>query len=130
MDLFTLDELTELCAKHDWFYNFSDDHKVWEKGTAEINRIRQLMLGLQEQGMGKEAKQIYENWRPEGSILGDAVRDLKALEVFAGGPVAAAELLRDTATQAPTVRGSRADARYPVYFALCSCAQAVQRGGK
>ncbi len=28
-----------------------------------------------------------------GSILGDAVRDLKALEVFAGGPVAAAQLL-------------------------------------
>ena len=70
MDLFTLDELTELCAAHDWFYNFSDDHRVWEKGTAEINRIRQLMLGLQAQGMGKEAKQIYENWRPEGVNFG------------------------------------------------------------
>ena len=70
MDLFTLDELTELCATHDWFYSFSDDHKVWEKGTAEISRIRQLMLGLQEQGMGREAKQVYENWRPEGVNFG------------------------------------------------------------
>ena len=50
-----------------------------------------------------------------GSILGDAVRDLKALEVFAGGPVAAAQLLGST-TQAPTVRGSQADARYHRIF--------------
>lgn len=70
MELFTLDELTELCAKHDWFYHLSDDHKVWKKGNERVTRIRLLMLGLQERGLGREAKQIYENWRPEGVNFG------------------------------------------------------------
>ena len=70
MTRFTLDELKQLCSAHDWFYSFSDDHKVWKKGSAQISKIRECMLGLQEQGMGKEAKQVYENWKPEGVNFG------------------------------------------------------------
>ena len=64
--------------------------------------------------MGKEAKQIYENWRQRGSILGDAVRDLKALEVFAGVRLRPRNCWGQL--QAPTVRGSQADARYHRIF--------------
>lgn len=70
MEHFTLDQLKDLCAAHDWYYSFSDDQKVWKKGNAQINLIRECMLSLQEQGMGKQAKQIYENWKPEGVNFG------------------------------------------------------------
>ena len=70
MEHFTLDQLKDLCAAHDWYYSFSDDQKVWKKGVAQINLIRECMLALQEQGMGKQAKQIYENWKPEGVNFG------------------------------------------------------------
>lgn len=70
MSVFTLDHLKDLCAAHDWYYSFSDDHKVWQRGNEQINKIREVMLGLQDQGMGKEAKQVYENWKPEGINFG------------------------------------------------------------
>jgi len=70
MARFTLDELRDLCSTHDWFYSFSDDHTVWKRGSAQIAKIRACMLGLQEQGMGNEAKQVYENWKPEGVNFG------------------------------------------------------------
>lgn len=70
MELFTLEQLTSLCEKHDWFFSFSDDHQVWKKGCAESDRIKEVMFGLQQQGMGQQAKQIYNNWRPEGLNFG------------------------------------------------------------
>lgn len=70
MKHFTLDQLRDLCATHDWYYSFSDDQRVWKKGNTQINLIRECMLALQEQGMGKQAKQIYENWKPEGVNFG------------------------------------------------------------
>ncbi len=70
MEHFTLDQLKDLCAAHDWYYSFSDDQRVWKKGNDQINLIRECMLSLQEQGMGKQAKQIYENWKPEGVNFG------------------------------------------------------------
>lgn len=70
MDLPTLDLLNDLCERHDWYYTFTDDHKYYVAGSAEITRIRLLMLQLQDEGFGKEAKKIYERWRPEGINYG------------------------------------------------------------
>lgn len=70
MTIPSLDKLKEMCEHHDWFYSFSDDHKVWEKGNEEIKAIREMMILCQESGMGREAKQIYENWKPEGVNFG------------------------------------------------------------
>jgi hypothetical protein len=70
MTIPSLDKLKEMCEQHDWFYSFSDDHKVWERGNEEIKAIREMMILCQESGMGREAKQIYENWKPEGVNFG------------------------------------------------------------
>lgn len=66
----SLDKLKEMCEQHDWLYFYSDDHKVWARGNAEIKAIRDMMILCQESGMGREAKQIYENWKPEGVNFG------------------------------------------------------------
>jgi len=29
----------KLLSAHDWFYDFSDDHSVWKRGTAERDKL-------------------------------------------------------------------------------------------
>ena len=35
-------EFFKLLEKHDWYYQYSDDHRAWEKGNSESKRIRAI----------------------------------------------------------------------------------------
>ena len=35
----TIQEYFDLCAKHDWFYDYSDDHSKWRAGNTEYQRL-------------------------------------------------------------------------------------------
>jgi len=37
-----------LLKTHDWTFDFSDDHSVWQRGLAERERLRSLALALGE----------------------------------------------------------------------------------
>ena len=37
--------------RHDWYYEYSDDHKVWEKGKNNLKRI---------QAVAQESEVCYE----------------------------------------------------------------------
>jgi len=37
-----LKEYQSILANHDWFYNYSDDHRVWQAGRASSERIRAI----------------------------------------------------------------------------------------
>ena len=39
----TPEEFETMLAKHDWYYNFSDDHGVWTRGEAEIAKIHHIL---------------------------------------------------------------------------------------
>ena len=34
-------ELAEMLRKHDWFYSFSDDHRVWCAGEKAMDEIKE-----------------------------------------------------------------------------------------
>jgi len=34
-----LQEFDTLLARHDWYYNYSDDHRVWHRGEASVQQI-------------------------------------------------------------------------------------------
>jgi len=38
----TLQELWDQLNRHDWYYNFSDDHSVWRRGVSEEDRLKAL----------------------------------------------------------------------------------------
>lgn len=38
-------EFYGLCAKHDWYYEFSDDSRVWREGKANRGKLFQLKHG-------------------------------------------------------------------------------------
>jgi hypothetical protein len=30
----------KLCKEHDWYYEYSDDHRVWSKGRDDYGRLQ------------------------------------------------------------------------------------------
>ena len=58
-----LDVLENLLSTHDWYYMYSADHSVWQKGTdnaSEIRRQVDICCGL---GLSKEANEMYERYQ-------------------------------------------------------------------
>lgn len=39
-EVMNLTQLWDQLDRHDWFYNYSDDHRVWSAGLAEESRLR------------------------------------------------------------------------------------------
>lgn len=58
-----LNTLEKLLKTHDWYYNYSDDHSVWKRGTEardEIRRQMDICCGL---GLGEIADAMYKKYQ-------------------------------------------------------------------
>jgi len=54
-------EFFNRCKNHDWYYDFSDDYRVWQRGTAARDELRRLIA---EAGADRSVFQaIYDKWR-------------------------------------------------------------------
>jgi len=40
-------EYFEMLKNHDWYYDFADDHSVWEAGKLEHKRLERIALEKQ-----------------------------------------------------------------------------------
>jgi hypothetical protein len=47
----TLDQYIAQLKAHDWFYEYSDDHRVWQAGRDVIEQLRQAQRTLDPQGI-------------------------------------------------------------------------------
>tara|TARA_Y100000385_G_scaffold287967_1_gene353413 strand:- start:1688 stop:1891 length:204 start_codon:yes stop_codon:yes gene_type:complete len=59
-----LDTLEQLLKKHDWYFDYSDDHRAWQRGRDQRDEIRRQMdicCGL---GLDKFAKDLYNYHSP------------------------------------------------------------------
>ena len=57
-----LNTLEKLLKTHDWYYEYSDDHRVWQRGRDQRDEIRRQMdicCGL---GLNDIAKAMYEKY--------------------------------------------------------------------
>lgn len=43
MENVTEEQFKQLLEEHDWYYGFSDDQRIWERGERTLRRIKQLM---------------------------------------------------------------------------------------
>lgn len=43
-----LSEYWEQLSRHDWTHPYSDDHGVWERGSAELRRLREIATQSEE----------------------------------------------------------------------------------
>lgn len=59
-----LHDFKDACRTHDWYYNYSDDHRVWQKGSQQSARISSMLKELKEHGLGDKAEEIYKEYAP------------------------------------------------------------------
>ena len=59
-----MEEFEVALKNHDWFYNYSDDHRAWEKGNRESREISRMMRELLANGQGEEAAETYNRLSP------------------------------------------------------------------
>lgn len=71
----TLQEYEELLKNHDWYYQYSDDHGVWDRGKTNFEYIIQQYQynDLNAGKAGKEAywklfKQYYDKYFPDNQV--------------------------------------------------------------
>lgn len=52
-------EFFKLLEKHDWYYQYSDDHRAWEKGNEESRRLQAI---IQEDSMMTRMYLAYSDY--------------------------------------------------------------------
>ena len=57
-----LAKLRQLLKEHDWYYNYSDDHSVWQRGEARSGEIRLQMTVCEDLGYGEEARKMWNQY--------------------------------------------------------------------
>ncbi len=60
----TLQEFEQLLKVHDWTYQYSDDHRAWDKGREQANKIDKARKLLAEKGLKEEADKLHYKYTP------------------------------------------------------------------
>lgn len=58
----SLEALESKCRVHDWYYNYSDDHRVWSAG---YDRKREINAILSEHNYSADAVAIHNKYAPD-----------------------------------------------------------------
>jgi hypothetical protein len=65
MSMPTLEDFATALLKHDWYHEYSDDHRVWKAGDEEWRRIQKMYFELRDAGLGEEASALVKKYQPE-----------------------------------------------------------------
>ncbi len=60
-------EFEKLVANHDWYFNYSDDSRAYDRGRKQQVAIRVMRTNLENQGLGEEADAIFKKYQPKGA---------------------------------------------------------------
>tara|TARA_B100000575_G_C22720287_1_gene433108 strand:+ start:321 stop:524 length:204 start_codon:yes stop_codon:yes gene_type:complete len=60
-----LKTLEKLLQNHDWFYQYSEDFSVYERGLKAQETINIAIEVLEDAGLGDEANDLYEKYLPK-----------------------------------------------------------------
>ena len=60
-----LETLEKLLQNHDWFYQYSEDFSVYERGNRESDTINTVIKALEDAGLGDKANALYEKYLPK-----------------------------------------------------------------
>lgn len=62
----TLGEFETMLKTHDWYFNYSDDSKWYNRGLEQRKAIDRALDNLKAQGLAEEAKDLFNNNSPDG----------------------------------------------------------------
>jgi len=61
----TLETFKSMLETHDWFYSYSDDHRYYKRGSDQRALINKALDELTEQGLEREAKDLFNEVSPD-----------------------------------------------------------------
>jgi len=64
LDSFALEIFDTMCKEHDWYYQYSDDHRVWKAGSAAEDRLKSKYRMLK-QRLPDAATAIWNQYCPK-----------------------------------------------------------------
>ena len=69
LDEFDINGLAGRMAKADWYFDYTDDPQVWQKGSLEINAIQNELLQLCKLENGRQAASfLWDKYVPDYSV--------------------------------------------------------------
>jgi hypothetical protein len=63
-----LQDLAEHMSLHDWYYSYSDDHGVWQRGLESVKIMTAKMNELKELGFEAQVDELWESNCPWGLV--------------------------------------------------------------
>jgi|TARA_B110000977_G_scaffold49209_1_gene66806 hypothetical protein len=58
-----LQQLEQLLKAHDWFYQRTEDRRVYKRGTQQRQNIFQIIRDLHDQNLGPEADELFNQYK-------------------------------------------------------------------
>ena len=67
----TLTEFYDLLKRHDWSFQYSDDHRYWQKGSDQLEQIQYIMKQNEDDLRYRSLYDQYRAWAfdVEGDIV-------------------------------------------------------------
>jgi hypothetical protein len=65
IDLLAIEMFEDLCKNHDWYYAYSDDHRVYKKGHAADIALKHKYNSLRKSNMGATIEAIFDQYAPK-----------------------------------------------------------------
>lgn len=65
IDTFALEMFNDMCKNHDWYYNYSDDHRVWKAGVAAESKLKARFRTLLNGNLKESAQAIFDTYCPK-----------------------------------------------------------------
>ena len=63
LETFALEMFEKMCKEHDWYYEYSDDHRVWQKGRDAYSKLVSKYAMMDKQ-YPAATQAIWETYNP------------------------------------------------------------------
>ena len=70
-----LQEFYDLLKGHDWSFNYSDDHRQWQRGRGQLNQIQHIMKQNEDDPRYSSLYDHYRSWAFD--VLGDVTKPVR-----------------------------------------------------
>lgn len=60
-----IDKYAQLLKTHDWFYDYADDHAIWERGNRERAELHQMYKAFDP----SDAKRMWNQYAPAAHAI-------------------------------------------------------------
>ena len=66
-----LDNLELALKNHDWYYEMSDDPRIYDKGQSQISNIKSMIKQLNSMGYGDDANSLFNQYKQQKPYISE-----------------------------------------------------------